>query len=129
MRPAAWYAIGASFVLAGAVALLASDALAPRLRAGGARVRAVAQELGLADSVEPRYSAIDQRYRQQRAEVDSMKAVLLRLAAAESAFIADWGRPTTTLPWGAEQTITADRDPRPARRSDSAPAARRDRRS
>ena len=50
------------------------------------------------DTTSPNYSAMDQRYRLQRAEIEGMKADLLRLVAAESAYAADSGYPTAYLP-------------------------------
>lgn len=108
-------ATGIFIALGAAAVAVAGFVTAQRLTARAGDARRAAQALvrdfqTAADTTSPQYSAIDQRYRQQRAAIEQMRADLLRLVAAESAYAADSGHPTPYLPASYFPALT-DRTP------------------
>jgi len=91
MKRGILYGVVVAILLAGA-----ATAYAPIRQ----RVRTVAANLKIinADTGDVMYTATYQRFAVRREAVASMKGDLLSLAAAESAFVADSGRPTTNPP-------------------------------
>jgi len=94
-RRSLWYGLGAVIVAAGA--LVTWDRAADRLREVRREAALTAAGLRLAAETVPD-GALYQRFRLRRQGVDSMRATLLALVAAESAFSADSGHPTAFLP-------------------------------
>lgn len=94
-RPYLWYGLGAAIVVAGA--LLTWDRAAARVREVRREAALTAEGLRLAAETVPD-GALYQRFQLRRQGVDSMRASLLALVVAESAFWADSGHPTAFLP-------------------------------
>ena len=85
----------------GAILLLAAVSLArSRLPGRVSRLRGEVEETARQLTTKPESvpaSAIDQRFRLRRQAVAAMKSDLLKIAAVESAFVADSGYPTAFL--------------------------------
>ena len=94
-RSSLWYGLGA-ILIAGAV-LLVRERVAQRVREVRREAALTAEGLRLAAETVPD-GALYQRYQLRRQGVDSMRAALVALVAAESAFWADSGHPTAFLP-------------------------------
>ena len=94
-RAALGYGLGA-ILLAGGV-FLVRDRVAQRVREVRREAALTAEGLRLAAETVPD-GALYQRYQLRRQGVDSMRAALLALVAAESAYTADSGHPTSVLP-------------------------------
>ena len=84
-------------VLVGAIAVAASRPLRERGRDFAADLKLIS-----ADTGDVMASATYQRFQARREAITAMREDLRRLVSAESAFIADSGRPTTVLlpPYG-----------------------------
>jgi len=84
------------YVLAAVLVISVLAAAVPPLRQ---RARQIAANLKIirADTVDVMSSAVYQRFARRREAVASMRSALLQVAAIESTFVADSGRPTTSL--------------------------------
>src|SRR6266545_7054372 len=84
------------YVLAAVLVISVLAAAVPPLRQ---RARQIAANLKIirADTVDVMSSAVYQRFARRREAVASMRSALLQVAAIESTFVADSGRPTVSL--------------------------------
>jgi len=84
------------YVVAAVVVIGALAAAVPALRQ---RARQIAADLKIisSDTVDVMSSAVYRRFARRREAVASMRAALLQVAAIESTFVADSGRPTVSL--------------------------------
>ena len=94
-RTSLWYALGAALLAAGV--FLVRERVTQRVREVRREAALTAEGLRLAAETVPD-GALYQRFQLRRQGVDSMRAALLALVAAESAYTADSGHPTAMLP-------------------------------